>query len=85
MSKPKRGRQHSENVDATVDLHGAKRMLRVSGQTIYNWRTKTGPHERPLPALLIPGTGRPALRFVVSEIEQWAKENRKKVYAIGRR
>ena len=42
----------------------------VSGMTIHNWR-----NYRDLPALVIPGSDRPALRFMPSEVIKWAKAN----------
>lgn len=41
----------------------------VTGMTIHNWR------KRGLPVVSIKGRGRPALRFVPSEVIKWARQN----------
>lgn len=56
-------------------IHDLSEMFQVSGMTIHNWRAYRG-----LPALVIPGDSRPALRFVPSEVRKWAKENGVKVH-----
>jgi hypothetical protein len=49
--------------------------FRVSGMTIHNWRNFRG-----LPAVVITGEVRPALRFIPSEVTAWAKTNNVKMY-----
>ncbi len=44
--------------------------FRVTGMTIHNWRTQRG-----LPAIVISGDRRPALRFMPSEVAEWARQN----------
>lgn len=44
--------------------------FRVSGMTIHNYRNYRG-----LPAVVIPGDVRPALRFIPNEVAAWAKTN----------
>lgn len=57
-------------------INDLSEVFRVSGMTIHNWRTFRG-----LPALVIPGDSRPALRFIPNEVLKWAKDNDVKVYS----
>lgn len=47
-----------------------RRMFRVTPMTIHNWRKR-----RALPTIYIPGTVRPALRFIPGDVMPWAKRN----------
>jgi hypothetical protein len=49
--------------------------FRVSGMTIHNWRNFRG-----LPAVVIAGEVRPALRFMPHEVVEWAKTNNVTMY-----
>ena len=48
----------------------------VTTMTIHNWREKDG-----LPALTLPGAGRPAIRYIPDEVRQWAKSKGKRLRA----
>lgn len=67
MTKTKKLQQEMEAVWTVGDV--AER-FRVTTMTIHNWREHRG-----LPALVIPGNGRPALRFIPHDVEVWAKAN----------
>ena len=43
--------------------------FRVTAMTIHQWR-----QARELPALVLEGTGRPAVRYVPDEVRSWAKK-----------
>jgi hypothetical protein len=44
--------------------------FQVTGMTIHNWRAQRG-----LPTVVISGDRRPALRFMPSEVAEWARRN----------
>jgi hypothetical protein len=46
------------------------RLFKVTSMTVITWRQNRG-----LPALEVPGTKRPAIRFIPSEVLAWAKRN----------
>lgn len=45
-----------------------EKLFGCTSMTIHNWR-----RDRGLPAVVIPGDGRPALRFVPIDVIDWAK------------
>ena len=52
--------------------------FKVSGMTIHNWR-----NYRNVPAVVIPGESRPALRFIPNEVIAWAKDHDVKMYGVN--
>lgn len=46
------------------------RVFKVTSMTVITWRQNRG-----LPALEVPGTKRPAIRFIPNEVLAWAKRN----------
>lgn len=53
-------------------------VLRRTSMTVHTWRQTRG-----LPALEVPGSKRPAIRFVPSDVYAWAKKNEVDVYPLG--
>jgi hypothetical protein len=51
--------------------------FRVTAMTIHLWR-----ENRALPALVIPGAKRPTVRFVPTEVENWAKSNKVQMFPV---
>lgn len=47
------------------------RKFGVTTMTIHNWRNDKG-----LPSIVIPGTDRPAVRFVPDDVRKWAREQK---------
>ena len=47
----------------------------VTVVSVHNWRVL----DDPIPALVIPGRGRPALRFVPDDVRAWATRNNKEM------
>jgi len=67
VSCPKTKRLQKElNACWTVQVMSS--IFEVSTTTIHDWRRDLN-----LPAVVIPGESRPALRFVPSEVKVWAK------------
>lgn len=52
-----------------------RRMFGCSEMTLLDWRRNKG-----LPAYVIPGESRPAIRFDLKQVRQWAKANGKKLH-----
>jgi hypothetical protein len=73
MKEYMRAEQLQSLLTGLLDIKDMKKMFRVSGWTLHKWRAKPGPNKTVLPAVVIPGTGRPALRFVEPEVREWAK------------
>lgn len=57
-------------LDKCWSIQDLEKLFKVSGMTIHNWRAKRG-----LPAIVIAGRSRPALRFVPSEVWEWGRTN----------
>lgn len=51
------------------------RVLKRTSMTVHTWRQTRG-----LPALEVPGSKRPAIRFVPDDVLAWAKKNDVPVY-----
>jgi hypothetical protein len=49
--------------------------FRVTAMTIRQWRL-----DKQLPALVLEGKGRPAIRFVPDEVLSWAKERKVRMW-----
>jgi hypothetical protein len=53
------------------------RVLKVTSMTVITWRQTRG-----LPALEVPGSKRPAIRFVPNDVLAWAKRNDVPTYPL---
>jgi len=56
------------------------RVLKRTSMTVHTWRQTRG-----LPALEVPGSKRPAIRFVPNDVYAWAKKNDVPVYPLVKR
>lgn len=59
-------------LDDCWTVQDLQKLFTVTGQSIHNWRKWS---DDPLPALVIPGAERVALRFVPDEVLAWAKRH----------
>lgn len=53
------------------------RRFRVTAMTIHQWR-----QTRNLPALVLEGAGRPAIRYVPDDIRNWAKASKQSLHEV---
>lgn len=53
-----------------------QKRFRKSGMTIHLWRVNRG-----LPAVVIEGSGRAAIRFIPEEVRAWAEKMEQKMYS----
>lgn len=53
------------------------RRFKKEPMTIYLWR-----RDRKLPAIIIPGSSRPTVRFVPDDVRKWAANNNIRVYPV---
>lgn len=59
-------------LDGLWSVGKLRRLFDVTGMTIHLWHTR---QENPLPAIVIKGDGRDAIRFVPDEVRAWARKN----------
>jgi hypothetical protein len=56
------------------------RVLKRTSMTVHTWRQTRG-----LPAIEVPGSKRPAIRFVPDDVLAWAKKNQVPTYPMIKR
>lgn len=65
-----RSEQLQSQLDGLVSTQHLMAVFNVTDMTIYLWRRHRG-----LPAIVIPGKGRNAVRYVMQDVVAWAEKN----------
>lgn len=65
-----------KQVDNLLTVKDLQLLFRVSVQTIHVWR-----NQKQLPCIIIEGDQRPAVRFVESDVREWARKQQIKMRA----